>query len=84
MGIEKAAMDLTVFMKLQKRVRELEQERKRLQTNLDKVEELSKHKACLFVMAPLLSFSSHSWQWNETKQTKNKVQNKIIIIITLS
>lgn len=58
MGIEKAAMDLSVFMKLQKRVRELEQERKRLQTNLDKVEELSKHKACLFVMAALLSFSS--------------------------
>uniref|UniRef100_A0A8C1M8Z1 Unconventional myosin-Vb n=1 Tax=Cyprinus carpio TaxID=7962 RepID=A0A8C1M8Z1_CYPCA len=44
MGIEKAAMDLSVFMKLQKRVRELEQERKRLQTNLEKVEELSKHK----------------------------------------
>ncbi|KAL0162766.1 hypothetical protein M9458_042162, partial [Cirrhinus mrigala] len=36
MGIEKAAMDLSVFMKLQKRVRELEQERKRLQTNLEK------------------------------------------------
>ncbi len=32
MGIEKAAMDLKRFMKLQKRVRELEQERKRLQT----------------------------------------------------
>uniref|UniRef100_A0A8C1DMS3 Unconventional myosin-Vb n=1 Tax=Cyprinus carpio carpio TaxID=630221 RepID=A0A8C1DMS3_CYPCA len=45
MGIEKAAMDLSVFMKLQKRVRELEQERKRLQTNLEKVEELSKHKS---------------------------------------
>ncbi|XP_052393099.1 unconventional myosin-Vb isoform X1 [Carassius gibelio] len=44
MGIEKAAMDLSVFMKLQKRVRELEQERKRLQTNLEKVEELSKRK----------------------------------------
>lgn len=55
MGIEKAAMDLSVFMKLQKRVRELEQERKRLQTNLDKVEELSKRKACLFVMSALLS-----------------------------
>ncbi|XP_050949314.1 unconventional myosin-Vb [Labeo rohita] len=44
MGIEKAAMDLSVFMKLQKRVRELEQERKRLQTNLEKVEELNKRK----------------------------------------
>ncbi|XP_051533560.1 unconventional myosin-Vb isoform X2 [Myxocyprinus asiaticus] len=42
MGIEKAAMDLSVFMKLQKRVRELEQERLRLQTNLEKVEELRK------------------------------------------
>ncbi|TRY99623.1 hypothetical protein DNTS_004817 [Danionella cerebrum] len=44
-GME-AAMDLSVFMKLQKRVRELEQERKKLQTSLDKVEELSKRKAC--------------------------------------
>lgn len=60
MGIEKAAMDLSVFMKLQKRVRELEQERKRLQTNLEKVEELSKHKACAFVMSFLLLYSSHS------------------------
>ncbi|KAF4098579.1 unconventional myosin-Vb isoform X2 [Onychostoma macrolepis] len=44
MGIEKAAMDLSVFMKLQKRVRDLEQERKRLQTNLEKVEELGIRK----------------------------------------
>lgn len=42
--MEKAANDISVFMKLQKRVRELEQERKRLQTNLEKMEELSKHK----------------------------------------
>lgn len=70
MGIEKAAMDLSVFMKLQKRVRELEQERKRLQTNLEKVEELSQRKACVFVMSALLSFSSHSCQWNKTKQNR--------------
>uniref|UniRef100_A0A8B9K8D2 Myosin VB n=1 Tax=Astyanax mexicanus TaxID=7994 RepID=A0A8B9K8D2_ASTMX len=44
MGPENAAMDLSVFMKLQKRVRDLEQERKRLQTNLEKMEELSQHK----------------------------------------
>ncbi|XP_046900977.1 unconventional myosin-Vb isoform X1 [Hypomesus transpacificus] len=44
MGVEKAAMDISLFMKLQKRVRELEQERKRLQTNLDKMEELATHK----------------------------------------
>uniref|UniRef100_A0A8C7H0E7 Myosin VB n=1 Tax=Oncorhynchus kisutch TaxID=8019 RepID=A0A8C7H0E7_ONCKI len=39
MGVEKAAMDIGVFMKLQKRVRELEQERKRLQVNLEKMED---------------------------------------------
>ncbi|XP_036384291.1 unconventional myosin-Vb isoform X3 [Megalops cyprinoides] len=44
MGLEKAAMDISLFMKLQKRVRELEQERRRLQTNLDKMEELVKRK----------------------------------------
>ena len=47
MGVEKAAMDISLFMKLQKRVRELEQERKRLQTNLDKMEELATHKVDL-------------------------------------
>ncbi|XP_072310240.1 unconventional myosin-Vb isoform X2 [Eucyclogobius newberryi] len=45
MGIEKAAMDISLFMKLQKRVRELEQERKRLQTNVDKMEEMAKRKS---------------------------------------
>ncbi|XP_070845073.1 unconventional myosin-Vb [Chaetodon trifascialis] len=44
MGVEKAAMDISLFMKLQKRVRELEQERKRLQLNVDKMEELAKRK----------------------------------------
>ncbi|XP_075312425.1 unconventional myosin-Vb isoform X2 [Odontesthes bonariensis] len=44
LGLEKAAMDISLFMKLQKRVRELEQERKRLQANLDKMEELAKRK----------------------------------------
>lgn len=44
MGMEKAAMDISLFMKLQKRVRELEQERKRLQGAVDKMEELAKRK----------------------------------------
>uniref|UniRef100_A0AAY4CN59 Myosin VB n=1 Tax=Denticeps clupeoides TaxID=299321 RepID=A0AAY4CN59_9TELE len=44
MGLEKAAMDISLFMKLQKRVRELEQERKRLQTNLEKMEDLTMRK----------------------------------------
>ncbi|XP_035247221.1 unconventional myosin-Vb isoform X3 [Anguilla anguilla] len=47
MGLEKAAMDISVFMKLQKRVRELEQERKRLQASLDKAEELAKRKGSI-------------------------------------
>lgn len=44
MGLEKAAMDISLFMKLQKRVRELEQERRRLQTTVDKMEELNRRK----------------------------------------
>ncbi|KAM8780865.1 unconventional myosin-Vb isoform 1-T1 [Rhynchonycteris naso] len=38
-GLEKAAMDMTVFLKLQKRVRELEQERRKLQAQLEKREQ---------------------------------------------
>lgn len=48
MGLEKAAMDISLFMKLQKRVRELEQERRRLQTNMEKMEELNKRKVICF------------------------------------
>lgn len=47
MGVEKAAMDISLFMKLQKRVRELELERKRLQSSLDKMEDLAKRKVGL-------------------------------------
>lgn len=43
-GLEKAAMDLTVFLKLQKRVRELEQERKKLQVQLEKREQQESKK----------------------------------------
>ncbi|XP_019577042.2 unconventional myosin-Vb isoform X2 [Rhinolophus sinicus] len=43
-GLEKAAMDLTVFLKLQKRVRELEQERKKLQVQLEKREQQDSRK----------------------------------------
>uniref|UniRef100_A0A8C5AQV4 Myosin VB n=1 Tax=Gadus morhua TaxID=8049 RepID=A0A8C5AQV4_GADMO len=46
-GVEKAAMDISIFMKLQKRVRELELERKRLQAHIDKMEELAKSKSSL-------------------------------------
>ncbi|XP_028318179.1 unconventional myosin-Vb isoform X5 [Gouania willdenowi] len=45
MGVDSAAMDIQVFLKLQKRVRELERERTRLQSNLDKMQELSQSKS---------------------------------------
>ncbi|KAM8854096.1 unconventional myosin-Vb [Synchiropus picturatus] len=45
MGVEAAALDISVFMKLQKRVRELEQERRRLQTNLDQKEALTRRNS---------------------------------------
>lgn len=41
-------MDISLFMKLQKRVRELEHERKRLQDNVDKMEELNKRKVAVY------------------------------------
>lgn len=56
MGLEKAAMDISLFMKLQKRVRELETERKRLQANLDKMEELAKRKVGILMDRVCCSF----------------------------
>lgn len=44
MGGDKAAMDISIFVKLQKRVRDLEQERKRLQASLDKIDEAARNK----------------------------------------
>lgn len=48
MGLEKAAMDISLFMKLQKRVRELEQERRRMQATVEKMEELNRRKVIRF------------------------------------
>ncbi|XP_072272556.1 unconventional myosin-Vb isoform X2 [Pyxicephalus adspersus] len=44
-GLEKAAMDMTLFLKLQKRVRELELERKKLQNQLEKKEQQENKKS---------------------------------------
>ncbi|XP_039606325.1 unconventional myosin-Vb isoform X1 [Polypterus senegalus] len=52
LGLEKAAMDMTLFLKLQKRVRELEQERRRLQTDLEKMEEQAKKKGNEYKNSP--------------------------------
>ncbi|XP_015419326.1 PREDICTED: unconventional myosin-Vb [Myotis davidii] len=43
-GLEKAALDMTVFLKLQKRVRELEQERRKLQAQLERREQQDSRK----------------------------------------
>lgn len=45
MGPEKAALDMPVFLKLQKRVRELEQERRRLQAQLERREQQDGRRA---------------------------------------
>uniref|UniRef100_A0A668AJV5 Unconventional myosin-Vb n=1 Tax=Myripristis murdjan TaxID=586833 RepID=A0A668AJV5_9TELE len=70
MGVEKAAMDISLFMKLQKRVRELEQERKRLQISLDKMEELAKHKY-------KLDTGSLSLQRQELESENKKLKNDL-------
>uniref|UniRef100_A0AAR2LGT4 Unconventional myosin-Vb n=1 Tax=Pygocentrus nattereri TaxID=42514 RepID=A0AAR2LGT4_PYGNA len=73
MGLGNAAMDLSVFMKLQKRVRELEQERKRLQTNLEKMEELSKlfkSQTCAHAVC-FLPFLQRQELESENKKLKN-------------
>uniref|UniRef100_A0A673C341 Unconventional myosin-Vb n=1 Tax=Sphaeramia orbicularis TaxID=375764 RepID=A0A673C341_9TELE len=72
MGVEKAAMDISLFMKLQKRVRELEQERKRLQMNVDKMEELVKHKLDIAVHECLVFSVSLQRQELETENKKLK------------
>ncbi|XP_036274807.1 unconventional myosin-Vb isoform X2 [Pipistrellus kuhlii] len=45
LGLEKAALDMTVFLKLQKRVRELEQERRKLQAQLERREQQDGRRA---------------------------------------
>ncbi|KAM4634295.1 unconventional myosin-Vb isoform 2-T2 [Polymixia lowei] len=75
MGMEKAAMDISLFMKLQKRVRELEQERKRLQTNLDKMEELAKCKGA-DPKRPTSERESEDLAYNNLKREELESENK--------
>uniref|UniRef100_A0A8C7U5G3 Myosin VB n=1 Tax=Oncorhynchus mykiss TaxID=8022 RepID=A0A8C7U5G3_ONCMY len=72
MGVEKAAMDIGVFMKLQKRVRELEQERKRLQVNLEKMEDQSKRKTTSEQENADLAYNSLKRQELESENKKLK------------
>lgn len=59
--MEKAAMDMTLFLKLQKRVRELELERKKLQTQLEKKERESKKSQARGVFSWILIFHVCNW-----------------------
>ncbi|XP_030005136.1 unconventional myosin-Vb isoform X2 [Sphaeramia orbicularis] len=75
MGVEKAAMDISLFMKLQKRVRELEQERKRLQMNVDKMEELVKHKSTE-PRSPTSEQETADLTYNNLKRQELETENK--------
>uniref|UniRef100_A0A4W6FD85 Myosin VB n=1 Tax=Lates calcarifer TaxID=8187 RepID=A0A4W6FD85_LATCA len=82
MGVEKAAMDISLFMKLQKRVRELEQERKRLQISVDKMEELAKLKLCCFppqgseAKSPTSEQDTADLAYNSLKRQELESENK--------
>uniref|UniRef100_A0A4W4EA40 Myosin VB n=1 Tax=Electrophorus electricus TaxID=8005 RepID=A0A4W4EA40_ELEEL len=75
--VENAAMDLSVFMKLQKRVRELEQERKKLQTNLEKMEELSSHKRSTSEEDTNADLAYNSLKRQELESENKKLKNDL-------
>uniref|UniRef100_UPI0037E74A1C unconventional myosin-Vb isoform X2 n=1 Tax=Semicossyphus pulcher TaxID=241346 RepID=UPI0037E74A1C len=75
MGVEKAAMDISLFMKLQKRVRELEQERKRLQLSVDKMEELNKRKGSES-KSPTSEQENADLAYNNLKRQELETENK--------
>ncbi|KAK5623619.1 Unconventional myosin-Vb [Crenichthys baileyi] len=75
MGVEKAAMDISVFLKLQKRVRELETENKRLQVNLDKMEELAKRKGPE-TKSPTSDVETADLAYNNLKRQELELENK--------
>ncbi|TMS08761.1 Unconventional myosin-Vb [Larimichthys crocea] len=75
LGVEKAAMDISLFMKLQKRVRELEQERKRLQASVDKMEELTKSKGSES-RSPPSEQETADLAYNNLKRQELETENK--------
>ncbi|XP_074711955.1 unconventional myosin-Vb [Strix uralensis] len=74
-GVEKAAMDMTVFLKLQKRVRQLEQERKKLQTQLEKKEQESK-KSQVIEMKSEVTSDHEDFAYNSLKRQELESENK--------
>ncbi|XP_073333626.1 unconventional myosin-Vb isoform X1 [Pagrus major] len=75
MGVEKAAMDISLFMKLQKRVRELETERKRLQASVDKMEELAKRKGSES-RSPTSEMETADLAYDSLKRQELETENK--------
>uniref|UniRef100_A0A8C3NHK0 Uncharacterized protein n=1 Tax=Geospiza parvula TaxID=87175 RepID=A0A8C3NHK0_GEOPR len=74
-GMEKAAMDMTLFLKLQKRVRELELERKKLQAQLEKKEQESK-KSQVNEMKTESTSEYEDFAYNSLKRQELESENK--------
>ncbi|XP_036259538.1 unconventional myosin-Vb [Molothrus ater] len=80
-GMEKAAMDMTLFLKLQKRVRELELERKKLQAQLEKKEQDSKKSQVNEIKTEVTSehedFAYNSLKRQELESENKKLKNEL-------
>uniref|UniRef100_A0A8B9CTW9 Myosin VB n=1 Tax=Anser brachyrhynchus TaxID=132585 RepID=A0A8B9CTW9_9AVES len=78
-GMDKAAMDMSLFLKLQKRVRELEQERKKLQTQLEKKEQESKKviKTETEMASDHEDFAYNSLKRQELESENKKLKNEL-------
>ncbi|KAM6475027.1 unconventional myosin-Vb isoform 6-T6 [Liasis olivaceus] len=73
-GLEKAAMDMTLFLKLQKRVRELEQERRKLKTQLEKRENESKKSQVIEMKNEMDLDQDTDLAYNSLKESKLNTQ----------
>ncbi|CAH2296742.1 unconventional myosin-Vb isoform X2 [Pelobates cultripes] len=76
-GLEKAALDMTLFLKLQKRVRELELERKKLQNQLDKKEQQENKKSqAIETVAEINADRDTDIAYNNLKRQELESENK--------
>ncbi|KAM6475025.1 unconventional myosin-Vb isoform 4-T4 [Liasis olivaceus] len=75
-GLEKAAMDMTLFLKLQKRVRELEQERRKLKTQLEKRENESKKSQVIEMKNEMDLDQDTDLAYNSLKRQELESENK--------
>ncbi|XP_053557079.1 unconventional myosin-Vb [Bombina bombina] len=75
-GLEKAAMDMTLFLKLQKRVRELELERKKLQNQLEKKEQEMKKPQVIENKDEIKSDPDTDIAYNNLKRQELESENK--------